>query len=154
MPTSVNRRRVELPAALFARLEERARRDGQTIAGLVAALLASALDASVGGEQGERGGDQEVRALLMQALHYDKLHQRELQFVGQRLDLALRVLVAGQPAAEGDPGDALAEYRVAEPLPQATTLAQAGEPRPIQSRTLWQRPQESPKREATEDREE
>lgn len=100
MPTSVNRRRVEVPAALFARLEERARRDGQTVAGLVAALLAGALDAPVVGQEAEVG-DAEVRALLRQMAHNDTVQLRELRFVQQRLDLALRLLAEGPGTGEG-----------------------------------------------------
>jgi hypothetical protein len=168
MPTSANRRRVELPAALFARLEERARRDGQTIAGLVATLLAGALDAPGGGVQGERGGDREVIALLQQVIHNNGMLWRELQLVQQRLDLVLRVLVEGQGDAEGEASEASAASRTARqrlleelsesyvpaPLPPVSTLAQSGELRPIQSRTLWQRPLGTPKREAAEEREE
>jgi hypothetical protein len=132
---------------------------------LVATLLASALDAPVGGVQGEKGGDREVIALLQQVIHNNGVLWRELQFVQQRLDLALRVLVEGQVGTEGEASAAsraarqrlleeLSEPYVAAPLPPISTLAQAGEPRPIQSRTLWQRPQGTPKREAAEEREE
>ena len=168
MPTSPNRRRIEIPAALYTRLEVRARRDGQTIAGLVATLLADALDAAPGGAAGaqtEGAGAQELRASLRQVLHNDALQLRELQFVQQRLDLALRVLVAGHPAAEGDPcaapdagqaarqrlAEALTEHYVAVPHSPGTPLAQSGEPRPAQARTLWRRPQRAADREESDD---
>lgn len=158
MPTSPNRRRVEIPAALYARLEERARRDGQTIAGLVATLLASALDASTppsSADEDQRASNQGFRALLQQVLHNDTLQLRELQLIQQRLDLTLRLLVEEQPPPDRDPAeapapgrasrqrllDALSETYVAVPLRPPSTLAQSGEPRPVISRTLWQRPQ-------------
>ncbi|MFN8511331.1 MAG: hypothetical protein U0232_01010 [Thermomicrobiales bacterium] len=167
MPTSPNRRRIEIPAALFARLEERARRDGQTLSGLVASLLASSLDApnqpSPGTERGS-AGNPDVRELLQQVLSNDLLQLRELQLLQQRLDLTMRLLVEDQLPADRDPGvapaahrasrqrllDALTETYVAVPLQPGTTLAQAGEPRPIVSRTLWQRPKETPARDPSE----
>lgn len=39
MPSSQNRRRVELPAELYARLEERAERNGSTVAAATAELI-------------------------------------------------------------------------------------------------------------------
>ncbi len=46
--------------------------------------------------------------------------------------------------------DALTETYVAVPLQPGATLAQSGEPRPIVSRTLWQRPKETPARDPAE----
>jgi hypothetical protein len=163
MPTSPNRRRIEIPVVLFARLEERARRDGQTLAGLVATLLSNALDAparTAAGTPGDEAANSDLRSLLQQVLHNDALQLRELQFAQQRLDLLLHALIEGQPHAQADPTapsaagrparerllDALTETYVAAPLRPATTLSQTGEPRPALSRTLWQRPAEAPER--------
>src|SRR5690242_4283370 len=98
MPTSPNRRRVEIPAALFARLEDRARRDGQTLAGLVATLLSAALDAPSQPPPVETQASENPngRELLQQVLSNDVLQLRELQFIQQRLDLTLRLLVEDQ----------------------------------------------------------
>jgi hypothetical protein len=170
MPTSPNRRRIEIPAALFARLEERARRDGQTLAGLVATLLAGALDAAPQPPTAERqtSDNPSLRELLQQVLSNDALQLRELQSIQQRLDAVMRALLEGPSPAEADPGtapnvsqatrqrllDALTETYVAAPHRPPSTLAQAGEPRPILSRTLWQRPKDSPEREPSEKPEE
>jgi hypothetical protein len=158
MPTSPNRRRIEIPAALFVRLEERARRDGQTLAGLVTTLLASALDAPTqpAPRAADAGtGNPDLPDLIQQLLHNDALQLRELQFVQQRLDGVLRALVEGQPAFDNPDNhptanpasrqrllEALTEAYVALPPRPPATLAHTGEPRPVLSRTLWQRPQE------------
>lgn len=171
MPTSPNRRRIEIPAALFARLEERARRDGQTLSGLVASLLANSLEAPNQPSPSTEhvpSGNPDVRALLRQVLSNDLLQLRELQLLQQRLDLTMRLLVEDQLPADRDPGvapaasraarqrllDALTETYVAVPPQPGATLAQSGEPRPIISRTLWQRPKETPTRDPADRAEE
>jgi hypothetical protein len=170
MPTSPNRRRIEIPAALFARLEERARRDGQTLAGLVATLLAGALDASSQPPFAKRqtSDNPNVREMVQQVLSNDVLQLREMQSIQQRLDAVMRALLEGQLPAEADPSattsvsqatrqrllDALTEPYIAAPLRPPSTLAQSGEPRPILSRTLWQRPKDQPEHEPSEKPEE
>jgi hypothetical protein len=91
-----------------------------------------------------------------------------MQSIQQRLDAVMRALLEGQLPAEADPSattsvsqatrqrllDALTEPYIAAPLRPPSTLAQSGEPRPILSRTLWQRPKDQPEHEPSEKPEE
>ena len=52
MPSSPNRRRLEIPTALYARLEGEAQRAQMTAAALATVLLADALDPGRAGARG------------------------------------------------------------------------------------------------------
>lgn len=63
MPSSPNRRRVELPDDLYGRVEERARRDGSTVAAALAAIVTDGL--TIDRWYGEIAGElHEIRRLV------------------------------------------------------------------------------------------
>jgi hypothetical protein len=109
MPSSPNRRRLEIPTALYARLEEAARGRQMTAAGLATLLLADALgrvEAAGGEGEGEalaairRGVDELLAAGARQADELGAL-RREVALVLPHLVSAAPVTAPLAPATQG-----------------------------------------------------
>lgn len=111
MPSSANRRRIELPNELHERLRVRAERAGMTVAALAAALLTDALArdgegselacASLGWREAASlaaPGRQVLLPLLRELLEVDGEQLRELRAIGRRLD-ALAGALEARPVA-------------------------------------------------------
>ena len=134
MPSSANRHRIEIPTALFERLEGRARGVGMTVAALAAALLADALDgvdqAPARAPRPAEDQFQDLREGIARLVELDARQLQELRALREEVGAQLRVVnrllphPAGardrddEPAASGPPRkfalDNLQELRVAE----------------------------------------
>lgn len=86
MPSSANRHRLEIPTALYARLEDESQRRQVTAAALATALLTDALDSA----DRERGGAGEMKEMLRQLLDGSARQTAELRALR-------RELVRGRP---------------------------------------------------------
>jgi hypothetical protein len=99
MPSSPNRHRLEIPTALYARLEGEAQRRQMTAAALATVLLSDALDRA-GQERGGREGGVlgEVRDALRQLLEGDARQVAELRALREELGRALPPVQPAGPA--------------------------------------------------------
>jgi hypothetical protein len=90
MPSSSNRHRLEIPTALYGRLEGEAQRRQMTAAALATVLLAEALDRA-GRERGAHEGEVigEVRDALKQLLEGDARQAAELRALREELGRTL-----------------------------------------------------------------
>src|SRR5690242_1992082 len=99
MPSSPNRRRLEIPTSLYARLEEEAQRRQMTAASLATVLLAGALDrAGQGSGQGDGEAIGEVRDALRQLLEGAARQAAELRAQRELLERALPQVRPGEMA--------------------------------------------------------
>lgn len=94
MPSSPNRRRIELPAALYARLEALAERSQMTTAALAAALLAAALD--------QRQPYREIGEQLRQLVEAGSRQEGELRALRELIGARASHAAQGQGATGPD----------------------------------------------------
>lgn len=98
MPSSPNRRRVEIPLALHDRLERRAQRDGLTTSALATALLTGALDREGSPEPQQAEQLQEIGDAVRRLLASDKEQVQELRAVRRQVS-ELAQAIRGEDAA-------------------------------------------------------